>query len=255
MINVTSSYLQGNRHESVTKAFKPIQAAYIGDAMAEKGLVLQSLQSGRALHPDKADFQRTLARYRGPEIGDGLFLDVIYESKHMGRGADRLMLGIYRLICQNGLFVGKSFFAQSINHKGDAYGRLEDSLTAALSQKDALARQIERLQQVRMGSSEVASFVRQAVGLVVPNSAPLHNSALTVIRREEDRELTAWNTFNVIQENMMRGGSVSWIVPVTDKRTGIVSTRVMTNRAIRPNTGKDASINQALFDIALSFAA
>jgi hypothetical protein len=59
----------------------------------------------------------------------------------------------------------------------------------------------------------------------------------------------------VVQENAVRGSNLVYSKRTRDPMTGIETVRRMTQRAIKPNTGKDATFNQALFDIALKIAA
>ena len=253
-IVISGSYLQDSKHSNVSDRFNVVQAASVGKAMQDNGLSLVSLSTGRAKHDDKTDFQRTLSRYRGPEIADGVFLDVIYDSKHMGRGVDRILLGIYRMICTNGLFVGMNFFKHEIRHAGNTYDNLQLGVVAALGMQAKLSRTIERMQGIQLDATQREAFALEAVKLLTPNDALQVRHRLLAPKRDADKANDLWTTYNVVQENAMQGRSVGYTLQSLDA-FGRPNTRAMTARAIKPNSGKDADFNQALFSVAEKIAA
>lgn len=257
-VNISGSYLQGNRHSNVSDKFNPIQAASVGDAMTRNGLALVSLSTGRAKHADKVDFQRTLSRYRGPEIGrDGdkpMHLDVIYDSKHMGRGVDRILLGIYRMVCTNGLFVGSNFFKFDIRHNGATYENLDQGIAAALTMANKVAETIKRMQSIQLTPEQREQFARDAIALLVPKAAGQVKHRLLKTHRDADQGNDLWTTFNVVQENAVSGRNVVYQLSKADDK-GIITVRNQVARPIKANTGKDADFNQGLFDIAAKLAA
>jgi len=257
-IVITGSYMQENRHANVSDRFNVIQPAAIGAAMQEHGLTLASLSTGRGRHPDKLDFQRTLSRYRGPELfreGDKpVHLEVIYDSKHMGRGVDRILLGIYRMVCTNGLFVGMNFFKHEIRHAGNTYDNLNIGIAAALGMQAKLTATIERMRSITLDAAQREAFALEAVKLLTPENALQVRHRLLAPKRVEDTATDLWTVYNVVQENAMQGRAVGYTLQSLDAFQR-PSVRAMTVRAIKPNSGKDADFNQALFNVAEKIAA
>ena len=251
-IQISGSYVQADKHNSVTKRYNPIQASQVGEVMAANGLTLTSLKTGIARHADKLDFQRTFARYRGPEIAPGLYLDIIHDSKKMGRGVDKLLVGIYRLICTNGLVVGSNFFEHKIRHAGNTKSSLDQGIKSALATTERLSKLILNMQTVQLNPSQVAEFESYALKLVVPENAQNVQSNLLKIRRDADRGGDLWSVFNVIQENIMRG-NVAWSTNSSGPNPYNFVVRYHTARQVKVNTNRDREINQALFNIAMKF--
>ena len=253
-VNITGSYVQNQRHAMVTDRYNVIQPSAVGEAMASNGMVLATLSTGRAKHADKADFQRTLARYRGPEIAPGIFLDIVHDSKKLGRGVDKLMLGIYRVICTNGLFVGTNFFTHDIRHSGNTIEVLNQGIKQALDHSKRLTEVIAIMQGKELTKEQAIEFANNAAQLLVPNKAlEVKHRLLKPLRQEDDfRDL--WTTFNVVQENAMRGKQIAYTLETVEDN-GLKKVREMHSRAIKANTGKDAEFNQGLFDLAMKFAA
>jgi hypothetical protein len=252
--NVSGSYVQDQRHGNVSDKFNVVQAASVGNAMQNQGLQLVSLSTGKARQEDKTDFQRTLSRYRGPQIGDGVFLDLIYDSKHMGRGVDKILIGIYRLICTNGLFVGMNFFKHNIRHSGQTYENLDVGIAAALKTQERLAACVEKMQRIELTSDQQQALANEAVKLLTPSGAQQVKHNLLKTNRIQDDKNDLWTVYNRIQENAVQGRNIVYKLPRIDN-TGSAALREMTARRIKPNTGKDADFNQELFNIAESLAA
>lgn len=257
-IVLSGSYLQTDKHAIVSDKFNVIQAASVGEAMANNGLTLVSLKTGRARHEDKANFQRTLSRFRGPQIGEdngkGIFLDVVYSSKHMGRGVDNIFLGIYRMVCLNGLMAGSTFFSQSIRHSGNTYENLNAGIVAALDSAAKLRETIERMKTLQLTVDQKQALALEAVKILTPAKALQVKHRLLAPKRQEDTGSDLWSVFNVIQENAVQGHSVGYTLANVDS-FGQETTRAMNVRAIKPNTAKDADFNQGLFDIAAKLVA
>lgn len=253
LLTITNSYIQNNKFETQSDRYNVINPSAVGQAMNSQGLALQTLSTGRARHADKADFQRTLARYRGPEIGNGIYLDIIHDSKKLGRGCDELLLGIYRVVCTNGLITGKSFSNVRIRHSGDTYEQLNNGIAALLAQKDTLAATIERMQNTKLSLEQVNALIDAAIKLVVPEKAFNVRNSLNKIRRQEDKNNDAWSIFNVVQENTVQGKVSYQLASVNDN--GVETVRTYSVRPIKPNTNRDRVVNAALFDAALKLVA
>lgn len=259
VIQLTGSYLQNEKHALVSNKFNVIQAASVGEAMTSNGLQLVSLSTGKAKHEDKANFQRTLSRYRGPEIskddnGMPIYLDIIYDSKHMGRGVDKILLGIYRTVCTNGLITGSNFFKYAIRHNGNTYDNLNQGIVMALESAAKLTDLINRMKQVQLSVEEQNEFANNAVKLLTPKDTLQVMHHLLKRQRQEDTGNDLWSVFNVVQENGVRGHSIGYTLRSVDNQ-GKESVRAMNVRAIKANTARDADFNQGLFDVAAKLVA
>jgi hypothetical protein len=256
-INISGSYTQDQRHAKVSDRFNPIQASQVGEIMASRGLNLVSVSTGNARHEDKKDHQRTLSRFRGPDIADGSFLDIVLDNKHMGRGVSSLHVGIFRIVCTNGLFTGEKFFRYDIRHSGNTYDNLDLGIVAALGVQSKLADVIARMQRIVLTQEQREQMAFETAKLLVPSDALQLRHNLLSPNRTSDTSSDLWTTYNLAQENAMQGKHVLYTVPQTVERLGVsVQTeRNMTARAIKQNSAKDLIFNTKLWDIAESLAA
>lgn len=254
-VNLSGSYVQENRHALVTEKFNVVTPAIVGEVMAENGMVLSTLSTGRAKHLDKVDFQKTMARYRDTnEVLPGIHLDLLYNSKHMGRGVDELYVGIYRVICTNGMVAGAAFHRGAVRHSGDTFNSLSLAIQTALTKRLELTDLIARMQATQLDTERVKFLVDGAVKLLVPDTAVNVRSSLTLVRRADDASNDLFTVFNRIQENGI-AGRVAYDLIQTDTERGTHTVRHMTARRIKANTQRDLEYNQGLFDLASKLAA
>lgn len=254
VINFTGSYTQDKRHETVSERFNPIQASQVGLIMNSHGLNVVSISTGKARHTDKIDHQRTLSRFRGPEIAEDTYLDIVLDNKHMGRGVSRLHVGIFRVVCTNGLFTGTSFFNHDIRHSGDTYKNLDLGIVAALKTQDNLTEIIAKMKATHLFPEQREFLALEAVKMLTPVNALYPRHRLLNPNRESDNDSDLWTTFNLVQENSMAGKNIVYTIGSLND-IGQVRQRQMVTRTIKPNSAKDLEFNQAFFDLALKLVA
>ncbi len=254
--DVSGSYLQENRHSIVSDGYKVIQAASIGQAMADHGLVLAGQSSGKARKMTYQDHQRTFNRYTTSEdLVTGVKLNVLHQGNHLGRGTDKIFLGFFVLICTNGLSVGASYFESKIRHNGDTYNNLSLAIAEALGQRDSMREVVTAMQAKMLDSQQVKYLIDAAIALLVPSGAVNIREALTKAYRSGDASSSTWDVFNRIQENAMRGGMVAYDTVTTNPDNGLTNLRHMTTRKIKPQSNRDIEFNRSFFDVAAKLAA
>jgi hypothetical protein len=111
--------------------------------------------------------------------------------------------------CRNGLIISEGMFPIfRVAHRGDI---LDELIRAALEMAErftSLAAEVQRMQRQYLTVEQRERFAAQAIALRYPKGVPtgLQSSQLLVPRRPEDAGSDAWRTFNVVQENILRGG-------------------------------------------------
>ena len=255
---VTGSYLQTDRHAQVSEKFQVIQPAMIGAALAENGFDLVSVITGKSRHADKTDFQRTISRYRSNDTFEieGLSLDLIYISKHMGRGCDEFRLGFYRGTCANQWAVGSLFEIVKFRHSGNPLVDLQDAIVRILNQRVKLIDSIKRMQNTMLDSNAIANLAKKYAEMRLEgkeNILDIGYKSLARVHRADDAKLDLFTVANVLQENIVRG-----VLPYrlnTVDSNGNPSVRNMTTRRFKESSLELVDLNGRMFDAALSMAA
>jgi len=141
---------------------------------------------------------------------------VILVNSHDGTSAYKIMAGLFRLVCLNGMVVSDREFANvSIPHKGNVTDLvIEGSYTVlsesrkALEAADAWAGvTLSRPEQMAM--AEAAHTVRFGDSEGDTETA-IQPEQLLSVRRYDDHGSDLWRTANIIQENVIRGGLSAW---------------------------------------------
>ncbi len=167
-----------DKHESRSHRYAYIPTSEVIDGLRENGFVPMFAKQGRSRVPGKAEFTKHLIRFRHTgqaaglrKVGD-VFPEVILVNSHDGTSAYKIMAGLFRLVCLNGMVVSDREFANiSIPHKGNvtdlviegSYTVLSESRKAleaadvwagvALSRPEQMA-MAEAAHTVRFGDSE-----------------------------------------------------------------------------------------------------
>ena len=171
--------------------------------------------------PEKNGFQQHLIRFRKIEeniqIGsDTLAIEIVVFNSHNGESSFRLMLGIYRFVCANGLVIGDNLFAVKINHMKYNRELLHTSLKTLLERSVRIKSYLQELKNTLLTKDEKYEYAKQAItarysekliqdrGININSNLMLQS--ITTPKREVDRVESLYHTYNTLQENMITGG-------------------------------------------------
>ncbi len=145
------------------------------------------------------------------------------------------------MICSNGMVISEQDFGKiHIRHIGFEPEQVVEASKELIMNSSQIADKIGSWQETEMTQRSRKDFFADAAKLRFEN--PDEGLVLDVAtpRREADRKTDLWTTFNVAQENLLRGGF----------RNGT------TNRMVRPisNIQKDVNLNTQLWDLASTYS-
>ena len=165
--------------------------------------------------------------------------EIVIVNSHDGTSSFRIMAGIFRLVCSNGLIVADDMTAnQRVCHwKGNS---LEDVITASLAVAEQAKESydlIEQMKSVNLTEKQQKEYAQKAAEIRLGfNKNSKVNSAENLLiphRHEDNLTPSVWNTYNVVQENCIKGGQLvgSRILrPLTN-----ISQNVIVNKALWQN--------------------
>ena len=168
--------------------------------------------------------------------------EIVFLNSHNGTSAYQLRMGLFRVVCTNGLIVSRGAFPTfAVAHRGDV---VEDVVAHALTiadRFDDLAAQVERMEQRRLLEDEQLRFAERALALRYPEpgQAGMAASQLLQCRRPEDAGDDLFSTLNKVEENLLRGGLIR-----RSASGRLVRTRRITSIQV------DIRLNSALWDLA-----
>lgn len=137
--------------------------------------------------------------------------EIVLVNSHNGSTSFRVMAGVFRIVCSNGLITMSDEIGESrIRHMGHTLDEVVESTLrfAALASKENFET-IEAMKTKNLSDSQQRKFAREAAMIrfwgdekKIENYENLLNSR----RHDDNLEPTVWNIFNVLQENCIKGG-------------------------------------------------
>lgn len=137
---------------------------------------------------------------------NGVTPRIIFVNSHDGSSTARFMAGLFRFVCSNGLVIGKTIAEARQRHAGDAAAALIERMQTMAQKTQRAFSQIERWSKIQLTAPQRNQFATLAAQLRWNDAQLYLPEEILAPRRAEDDRGDLWSTYNVIQENTVRGG-------------------------------------------------
>jgi len=238
-----------------SQSYRFLPTISVVNALRDSGYNVVKATQSHCRIEGKGEFTKHMLRlrhstYMNPlNIGDEV-PEIVLVNSHDRSSAFKLMLGIFRLICSNGMVVAsQKIESLSVRHMGSSnlLNEVIDVTAEIINEAPKVIEQINRFKSIPLSPEEQVAFASGAKELLT-SSINIEPSRLLSVRRyndygNADGSRDVWKTFNVIQENMIRGG----IRGVNAKN------RLMRTREVK-SVQNDININKALWKLAEELA-
>ena len=196
--------------QGVSKKYSFVNTGDVVHAMAEIGLKPYLCKVSRTRLEEKRGYTKHMLRFRQEgalPLAGGVFPEVVIVNSHDTGSSFRAELGLYRLICKNGMVAQ---FANWGEYRGIHTGLSIENVLAGVQtivkQFPILDAAVRSMQNQHMNESQRENFAQAAALLRWDTEKmPFAPNMLLATRREEDVEPTVWNVFNTVQENLLQG--------------------------------------------------
>lgn len=178
-------------------------------------------------------------------VGDSVPM-IWLENSHDGKRALRLTAGIMRLICTNGMVVcNAQIQAVSIRHSQINLNDLRDVFNSYGQTINMIAPTIKDMQRISLTESQRIELAMTAMKIRFTEEQQelFRPEQLLQARRYDDIGDSLWNTFNIIQENCIKGGLTGY---------NANARRRVRSKAISA-AAADLSINKKLWEAAIQY--
>lgn len=187
-------------------------------------------------------YQKHLVRFRmyNMMMSDGLFPEIVLTNSHDGKNAFNIRVGLYRVVCANGLIVAdKEFGAIRVRHMGYTFEDVKKASNDLIAMIPNISAKINQLTERILTDEEMMDFALKAQELRWKGKPGYINHAdlLESVRGADDGN-GLWEVYNKIQEKLITGGIFN-----------------LKGRKMRPIKGidKGLKINQELWAMAESY--
>lgn len=181
---------------------------------------------------------------RDDGIGKQEAAEVIIVNSHDGTSAYQMFAGVLRFVCTNSVIAGERFEEVRVPHKGGIQDQIIEGVYTVAEDFPRLIDATEGMKDTRLSSDEQRVLAEASlVARYGEDESPVRPDQIIAPRRREDVGQSLWQTFNVIQENLIRGG-VDGRRQTSDGRIRRSRTRAI--NGIDQNVG----LNRALWTLA-----
>lgn len=253
------SALATQPHESRSARYVYIPTVEIIQGMMRHGFQPFKATQSKCRIEGKSDFTKHMIRFRHmdlmqPGVSE-VSPEVILINSHDGTSRYKLLAGIFRFVCENGMIVADSTTGSiSIQHSGNILDNvIEGSYRIIEDSKKSLSA-MNAWQQLQLTSGEQSAFAEAAHTVRFADTegnveTPITAAQLLQPRRSDDAGNDLWRTFNRVQENAVKGGLRGRRAPQPGEWRG----RRVSSRAVN-GIDQDVKLNRALWQLAEKMA-
>lgn len=251
MRSLAPSIFAVSAHESRSERFQPIPTIEVLRGLMKEGFMPVGARQSGTRDEGKREFTKHLIRLRKIDddvkhrVGDTV-CEILLKNANDGTSAYDLMAGLFRIRCLNSLVAQTGTVdTVKVRHSGDVKGKVIEGTYRVLNEAQKALAAPQDWGSVSLNKDEREIFA-EAAHLIRFGDAegetttPIKPEQLLLPRRHEDRAGDLWTTFNVAQENVIRGGLRGVGRDANNQR------RRVTTRAVN-GIDQDVKLNKALW--------
>ncbi len=203
-------------HSSTTDTYGFVSTESVLATFAAAGWAPVSQQVVKVRKADRQGYQRHLVRLENPEFPEmpGLRgLDhcrpqLVLLNSHDKGSSMRLSWGMFRLVCTNGLVVGKTVGEVRMSHTSKVNERLASAIDSMLGNFPKMVEQVSALRSKELSAAATAQLIKTVYDARLDGVKNLREIEyrLPRVKRHGDIGNDAFTVFNRVQETVIQGG-------------------------------------------------
>lgn len=210
--NVSDKYVQANTATVIDDLSKmgwyPVQAKQCRGKKNSSGV-----RSFHMVAFQNPNVRITKTLDNGEKVVD-TYPRIILTNSHDGFNSFKFMLGLFRLVCSNGLVVcNNQMVDMSIRHINYDFEELRKVVASAIAEVPNIVNTMNDMRKTILNEEEKVSIAKEVIkirkGLNSDEMIEVDKEVIDDILkplREEDRKHDLWTIFNICQEKMIKGG-------------------------------------------------
>ncbi len=236
--------------ERVSSSYRFIPTTRPLAVLADYGWLPVAVQETRTRDEANAGYQRHIVRLSHPsltkEVGvGGTIPQILLGNDHTGNGAFEFLVGLFEKVCANNLCVNRGDAGRlRVLHRGYADAQVELNIRQVMAELPDVLGNVDRFKAINLSRDQQEAYAESAIELRWDGEAfAVEPSQVLTARHLEQKAPTLWNTFNRVQEAVIRGGVRQ--VNADGRRTRA--------RAVK-SVGEDLRLNRALWALTSKMA-
>jgi hypothetical protein len=204
-------------HESRSARFTPIATIDVIRMLDQEGFGVVGAKQSVARLEDRRDFTKHMLRLRQKgevqrKVGDTVF-EVLLKNANDGTAAYDLLSGLFRIRCLNSLVaMDTQMSTQRVRHSGDVAPKVIEGVFSVVKDAERALNAPDKWGQLQLAAPEQMFLAEAAHAIRFPvdennnQTTNVKPEQLLNVRRTGDAGTDLWTVFNVLQENVVRGG-------------------------------------------------
>jgi len=250
--SIAPSVFAMSPHMSRSERYAYIPTVDVLSGLEREGFRVMKASQSRTRIPGKSDFTKHMLRLRHESTATSVqalgetIPEVVLINSHDGTSAYRLMSGMFRLVCLNGMIVADSLVGSlKVQHSGNITSKVIEGSFKVLENTGKAVEAAKTWAEIELSDDESLAFADAAHTVRFgAEDTTINPARLLAARRPDDVGHDLWRTFNRVQENVIKGGL---------QGLNATGTRRVSSRAVR-GIDNDIKLNTALWRLAESMA-
>ena len=212
--------------QCVSDKYAFIPTTKIVESLDHHGWVPVQAEAVNVRKESRQGFQKHLIRFRHNEstpIVDGCHPEIVMTNSHDGLAAFNFQLGLFRMVCSNGLVVSNGMMSKfRITHKGVVHGQVNRLVDHVMNEAPKMTSQIERYQEITFDMTQYRMFVAKALEIrwkkafepmmnnqYVTQDGSVQIDGTRLERYKREPEILAsnmWQIYNNLQNRLVETG-------------------------------------------------
>lgn len=197
----------------VSNKYQFIKTSDVLESLSTLGWNPREMSEVKARKPHTKGFQKHLVRLSNPEfktinVGDEV-PELVLTNSHNGKNSFSFRIGIYRMVCSNGLIIPTEEFTNvTVKHVGSMGSQIKEIIEKMSGSFSDVYSDISRMKSRKMSTREISDFAKGAANLrssTLSERITSHIEGVVSPQRNSDEGDDLWRIFNRAQENLMQG--------------------------------------------------
>lgn len=206
-------------HPKVSDRYSFLPTYQLIDDMEKLGWKVSDAKMALTKNNVQKTYGKHMITFFNPDIfikddqgGVEAYPQVVVVNNHRGYGKLRFELGVFRLVCSNGLIVkDKDMGSFVLRHIGYSFEELRELVNKAVDALPSVVTKINKFTERIMTKEEQIEFAKKALAIrfdeekVMSVTDEQINDMLTPLRAQDTGD-DLYKVFNRVQESIIRGG-------------------------------------------------
>jgi len=252
LMRLAPSIFADNPFHEVSSRYTFIPTIQVVNLLRQEGWFPTQARESQVRLEDKQGFQKHIIRFNRENDIQKIQEEtpqIVLVNSHDRSCAYQFSAGFFRLICMNGLIVASAAQQFKTRHLNWEPEKIIETSYEILESTPLTLETINSAKQISLTPPERKAFAEASTLLLYDNisDSPFSPNKLLIPHRYSDKqnEMSLWNTFNIVQENILKGG-VRGIVKNKDGHR-----RNYTSRKVK-SIDRDVKLNRALWHLMTS---